>query len=174
MGAIKLVRGILGILWVCLLALSLWLACQRQFFQQEEVSLWKIRLAPLGTESRSLGDVAVVRSGDSYDLGDLVLAGEEGSGTLLRLVGSSDGQFIGRDEATSEGEEQLLPPENIRGQVTAVLAGAGVLYGFLSSLWGPPVVFVVGLLLLGLPTLLGLGKAPKAKRARGRHSRREG
>ena len=42
----------------------------------------------------------------------------------------------------------------------AALPGGGEVWGFLSSLWGPPVVLVVGVLLLALPSLFGLGREP--------------
>ena len=42
----------------------------------------------------------------------------------------------------------------------AALPGGGEVWGFLSSLWGPPVVLVVGVLLLALPSLFGLRREP--------------
>ena len=49
--------------------------------------------------------------------------------------------------------------EEMRSLIAA-LPGGGEVWGFLSSLWGPPVVLVVGVLLLALPSLFGLGREP--------------
>ena len=53
-----------------------------------------------------------------------------------------------------------LSTADIQGAVIAALPGGGEVWGFLSSLWGPPVVLVVGVLLLALPSLFGLGREP--------------
>ena len=112
------------------------------------------------------GDLAVAMSPSGqeppYGMGDMVLALD---GKATRLVGTVDGE--------SPDKEVLLPQGNIVGKVVAVLPGAAGFVEFLSALWGPPVVLAAGILLLGLPTFLGLGKpvSEKAGPYRGRHSR---
>lgn len=110
----------------------------------------------------------------SYELGDPVLCGD---GTLTRLVGAVDGDFIARGDGQGEEAEALLSPGDIRGKVEALVPGAAGVYGFLSSWWGPPAVLAAGALLLSLPALLGLGRdpdaPPKRGRHRGRHARRD-
>lgn len=178
MGAIRVIRGILAAIWCCLLALSLWLTVQRQVFQQEEISLAGVTLAPVEGDAMSPtlreGDLAVAMSHSGqeppYGMGDMVLALD---GKATRLVGTVDGEFIARGDGESPDKEALLPHGNIVGKVVAILPGAAGFVEFLSALWGPPVVLAAGILLLGLPTFLGLGKlvSEKAGPYRGRHSR---
>ena len=105
--------------------------------------------------------VAVSRSGyePPYSLGDAVLCVD---GTFQRLVGTVYGDFvfIARGDGEPQDKEALLPGGDILGKVVVALPGAGRVYQFLSSLWGPPVVLVVGVLLLALPSLFGLGREP--------------
>ena len=165
MGAIRVIRGILAAIWCCLLALSLWLTVQRQVFQQEEISLAGVTLAPVEGDVMSPtlreGDLAVAVSPSGqeppYAMGDMVLALD---GKATRLVGTVDGEFIARGDGESPDKEALLPGGDILGKVVVALPGAGRVYQFLSSLWGPPVVLVVGVLLLALPSLFGLGREP--------------
>ena len=182
MGAIKALRALLGVLLCALLALSLWLTAQRQVFHQEELAVGGLILAPVEGDAMSPalrdGDmaVAVSRSGyePPYSLGDPVLCVD---GTLTRLVGAVDGDFIARGDGQGEEAEALLSPGDIRGKVAALVPGAAGVYGFLSSWWGPPAVLAAGALLLSLPALLGLGRdpdaPPKRGRHRGRHARRD-
>ena len=60
MGAIRVIRGILAAIWCCLLPLSLWLTVQRQVFQQEEISLAGVTLAPVEGDAMS----PTLREGD--------------------------------------------------------------------------------------------------------------
>lgn len=184
MGAIKALRALLGVLLCALLALSLWLTAQRQVFHQEELAVGGLILAPVEGDAMSPalrdGDmaVAVSRSGyePPYSLGDAVLCVD---GTFRRLVGTVYGDFvfIARGDGEPQDKEALLPGGDILGKVVVALPGAGRVYQFLSSWWGPPAVLAAGALLLSLPALLGLGRdpdaPPKRGRHRGRHARRD-
>ena len=169
MGAIKALRALLGVLLCALLALSLWLTAQRQVLGREEAQLFGYTLKAVPQ-----GGLAAVAASPSYELGDPVLCGD---GTLTRLVGAVDGDFIARGDGQGEEAEALLSPGDIRGKVAALVPGAAGVYGFLSSWWGPPAVLAAGALLLSLPALLGLGRdpdaPPKRGRHRGRHARRD-
>ena len=167
MGAIKVLRAVLGVILCALLGMSLWLTVQRQVFHQEELAVGGLVLAPVEGDAMAPalrdGDmaVAVSRSGyePPYSLGDVVLCVD---GTFQRLVGTVYGDFvfIARGDGEPQDKEALLPGGDILGKVVVALPGAGRVYQFLSSLWGPPVVLVVGVLLLALPSLFGLGREP--------------
>src|SRR5699024_6749424 len=109
-----------------LLALSLWLTVQRQVFQQEEISLAGVTLAPVEGDAMSPtlreGDLAVAMSPSGqeppYAMGDMVLALD---GKATRLVGTVDGEFIARGDGESPDKEALLPHGKIVGKVVAVL-----------------------------------------------------
>ena len=98
--------------------------------------------------------------GSVYAIGEPGLFGALYDAGFTRLVGSVEGDFIARGDAQGEEAEALLPTADIQGAVIAALPGGGEVWGFLSSLWGPPVVLVVGVLLLALPSLFGLGREP--------------
>ncbi len=168
MGAIKGLRVVLAVLLCLVLGGSLWLTVQRQVFHQEELAVGGLILAPVEGDAMAPalrdGDmaVAVSRSGyePPYSLGDAVLCVD---GTFQRLVGTVYGDFvfIARGDGEPQDKEALLPGGDILGKVVVALPGGGEVWGFLSSLWGPPVVLVVGVLLLALPSLFGLGREPK-------------
>lgn len=178
MGAIKGLRALLGVILCVALGISVWLTVQRQVFHREETTAFGMTFQRVEDDSMapgiSPGDLVVTASREEYALGDVVLCQEGQENSLLRLVGSTGGNFIARGDGQEEGEEILLSPVNIQSQVVASLPGAGGVYEFLSSLWGPLVVLVVGALLLALPSLMGLGKPPKEERSpryEGRHAR---
>lgn len=180
MGAIKALRALLGVLLCALLALSLWLTAQRQVLGREEAELFGYTLKAVETSAMEpalpQGGLAAVAASPSYELGDPVLCGD---GTFQRLVGTVYGDFvfIARGDGEPQDKEALLPGGDILGKVVVALPGAGRVYQFLSSWWGPPAVLAAGALLLFLPALLGLGRdpdaPPKRGRHRGRHARRD-
>ena len=160
MGAIKGLRVVLAVLLCLVLGGSLWLTVQRQVFHQEELAVGGLILAPVEGDAMApaleQGSLAVAVPREDYQLGDVVLY----DAGFTRLVGSVEGDFIARGDAQGEEAEALLPTADIQGAVIAALPGGGEVWGFLSSLWGPPVVLVVGVLLLALPSLFGLGREP--------------
>ena len=162
MGAIKGLRVVLAVLLCLVLGGSLWLTVQRQVFHQEELAVGGLILAPVEGDAMSpaleQGSLAVAVPRESYQLGDVVLY----DAGFTRLVGTVYGDFvfIARGDGEPQDKEALLPGGDILGKVVVALPGAGRVYQFLSSLWGPPVVLVVGVLLLALPSLFGLGREP--------------
>ena len=162
MGAIKVLRAVLGVILCVLLGMSLWLTVQRQVFHKEELELLGVVVSPVTEDTMApaleAGDVAVVVSGGDCSLGDAVLCQD---GSFQRLVGSVDGEFIARGDSQSQEDEALLPAEQIRGRVTGVVPGGQGAWAFFGSLWGPLVILVAGIVLLALPALLGLGRYPE-------------
>lgn len=162
MGAIKVLRAVLGVILCVLLGMSLWLTVQRQVFHKEELELLGVVVSPVTEDTMApaleAGDVAVVVSGGDCSLGDAVLCQD---GSFQRLVGSVDGEFIARGDSQSQEDEALLPAEQIRGRVTGVVPGGQGVWAFFGSLWGPLVILVAGIVLLALPALLGLGRYPE-------------
>lgn len=162
MGAIKVLRAVLGVILCVLLGMSLWLTVQRQVFHKEELELLGVVVSPVTGDTMApaleVGDVAVVVSGGDCNLGDAVLCQD---GSFQRLVGNVDGEFIARGDSQSQEDEALLPAEQIRGRVTGVVPGGQGAWAFFGSLWGPLVILVAGIVLLALPALLGLGRYPE-------------
>lgn len=162
MGAIKVLRAVLGVILCVLLGMSLWLTVQRQVFHKEELELLGVVVSPVTEDTMApaleVGDVAVVVSGGDCSLGDAVLCQD---GSFQRLVGSVDGEFIARGDSQSQEDEALLPAEQIRGRVTGVVPGGQGVWAFFGSLWGPLAILVAGIVLLALPALLGLGRYPE-------------
>lgn len=174
MGAIKGLRAVLGVILCLLLGLSLWLTVQRQVLRQEDFTLPGVTLSPVEDDSMAPalgpGDLAVILPRDSYGLGDAVLCAD---GAIRRAVGTVDGQLIARGDGEGEEAERLLPAGEIRGRVAASLPGAGAVCLFLSQPWGLLAVLAAGVLLLALPTLLGVGREPRERpgQYQGRHAR---
>lgn len=162
MGAIKVLRVVLGVILCVLLGMSLWLMVQRQVFHKQELELLGMVVAPVTGDTMApaleAGDLAVAVPGEDCSLGDAVLCQD---GSFQRLVGSVDGEFIARGDGQSQEAEALLPAEQIRGRVTGVVAGGQSVWAFFGSLWGPLAILVAGIVLLGLPALLGLGWEPE-------------
>ena len=162
MGAIKVLRAVLGVILCALLGMSLWLTVQRQVFHKEELELLGVVVSPVTEDTMApaleVGDLAVAVSGGDCSLGDAVLCQD---GSFQRLVGSVDGEFIARGDSQSQEDEVLLPAEQIRGRVTGVVPGGQGAWAFFGSLWGPLTILVAGIVLLALPALLGLGRYPE-------------
>ena len=89
----------------------------------------------------------------NYQMGDAVLCGD---GEFRRLVGTVEDSFIARGDGEGEEAETLLTAQDVKGEVLASLPGAGLVMDYLSAPWGAPSVLVVGILLVVLPSLLGL------------------
>lgn len=162
MGAIKALRAVLGGILCLALLLSLWLTVERQVFHREEVTLPGALVVPVEGDTMAPafqeGDLAVAVPGEEWSLGDAVLCTD---GSLKRLVGTVDGEFIARGDQEPQEAEALLPAGEIRARVVATASGARGAWEFLSSWWGPLAILVVSLLLVGLPSLLGLGREPQ-------------
>ena len=160
MGAIKALRALLGLILCLVLGVSVWLTVQGQVFHQEETAVAGMIFRPV--EESSLeptltgGDLAVIQPRGEYAMGEIVLCQEEEKDSFLLLAGINGETFIVQEK--DEETQRLLSPEAIRGKVVAALPGAGTVYEFLGSWWGAPVILVVGILLLALPTLLGVRK----------------
>ena len=143
MGAIKVLRAVLGVILCVLLGMSLWLTVQRQVFHKEELELLGVVVSPVTEDTMApaleAGDLAVAVSGGDCSLGDAVLCQD---GSFQRLVGSVDGEFIARGDSQSQEDEALLPAEQIRGRVTGVVPGGQGVWAFFGSLWGLPGMLV--------------------------------
>ena len=159
MGAIKALRALLGLILCLVLGVSVWLTVQGQVFHQEETAVAGMIFRPVekapGTHpdgGRSGGDPAP--GGVRY-------------GRDSAVPGRGERQF---SAAGGHQRGELHRPGKRRGNAAASFsrghsgkgcgspAGAGTVYEFLGSWWGAPVIFVVGILLQALPTLLGVRK----------------
>ena len=169
MGAIKGLRIALGIILVLVLGVSVWLTVERQVFHHSEVALGQVTLRPVADDAMApvlhQGDLALTMATGNYQMGDAVLCGD---GEFRRLVGTVEDSFIARGDGEGEEAETLLTAQDVKGEVLASLPGAGLVMDYLSAPWGAPLVLVVGILLVVLPSLLGLGRRPSGRKPSGR------
>lgn len=168
MGAIKVLRGVIGVILCLVLGASVWLTVERQVFHHSEVALGQVTLRPVADDAMApalhQGDLALTMATGNYQMGDAVLCGD---GEFRRLVGTVEGSFIARGDGEGEEAETLLTAQDVKGEVLASLPGAGLVMGYLSAPWGAPSVLVVGILLVVLPSLLGLGRRPSGRKPSG-------
>ena len=169
MGAIKVLRGVIGVILCLVLGVSVWLTVERQVFHHSEVALGQVTLRPVADDAMApvlhQGDVALTMATGNYQMGDAVLCGD---GEFRRLVGTVEDSFIARGDGEGEEAETLLTAQEVKGEVLASLPGAGLVMDYLSAPWGAPSVLVVGILLVVLPSLLGLGRRPSGRKPSGR------
>ena len=169
MGAIKVLRGVIGVILCLVLGVSVWLTVERQVFHHSEVALGQVTLRPVADDAMApvlhQGDLALTMATGNYQMGDAVLCGD---GEFRRLVGTVEDSFIARGDGEGEEAETLLTAQEVKGEVLASLPGAGLVMDYLSAPWGAPSVLVVGILLVVLPSLLGLGRRPSGRRPSGR------
>ena len=169
MGAIKVLRGVIGVILCLVLGVSVWLTAERQVFHHPEVALGQVTLRPVADDAMApvlhQGDLALTMATGNYQMGDAVLCGD---GEFRRLVGTVEDSFIARGDGEGEEAETLLTAQDVKGEVLASLPGAGLVMDYLSAPWGAPSVLVVGILLVVLPSLLGLGRRPSGRRPSGR------
>ena len=169
MGAIKVLRGVIGVILCLVLGVSVWLTVERQVFHHSEVALGQVTLRPVADDAMApvlhQGDLALTMATGNYQMGDAVLCGD---GEFRRLVGTVEDSFIARGDGEGEEAETLLTAQDVKGEVLASLPGAGLVMDYLSAPWGAPSVLVVGILLVVLPSLLGLGRRPSGRKPSGR------
>lgn len=169
MGAIKVLRGVIGVILCLVLGVSVWLTVERQVFHHSEVALGQVTLRPVADDAMApvlhQGDLALTMATGNYQMGDAVLCGD---GEFRRLVGTVEDSFIARGDGEGEEAETLLTAQDVKGEVLASLPGAGLVMDYLSAPWGAPSVMVVGILLVVLPSLLGLGRRPSGRKPSGR------
>ena len=156
MGAIKVLRGVIGVILCLVLGVSVWLTVERQVFHHSEVALGQVTLRPVADDAMA----PVLHQGD--------LAVLCGDGEFRRLVGTVEDSFIARGDGEGEEAETLLTAQDVKGEVLASLPGAGLVMDYLGAPWGAPSVLVVGILLVVLPSLLGLGRRPSGRKPSGR------
>ena len=165
MGAIKVLRGVIGVILCLVLGVSVWLTVERQVFHHSEVALGQVTLRPVADDAMApvlhQGDLALTMATGNYQMGDAVLCGD---GEFRRLVGTVEDSFIARGDGEGEEAETLLTAQDVKGEVLASLPGAGLVMDYLSAPWGAPSVLVVGILLVVLPSLLGLGRRLSGRR----------
>lgn len=171
MGAIKVLRGVIGVILCLVLGVSVWLTVERQVFHHSEVALGQVTLRPVADDAMApvlhQGDLALTMATGNYQMGDAVLCGD---GEFRRLVGTVEDSFIARGDGEGEEAETLLTAQDVKGEVLASLPGAGLVMDYLSAPWGAPSVLVVGILLVVLPSLLGLGRKPSAPQPEAREA----
>ena len=169
MGAIKVLRGVIGVILCLVLGVSVWLTVERQVFHHSEVALGQVTLRPVADDAMApvlhQGDLALTMATGNYQMGDAVLCGD---GEFRRLVGTVEDSFIARGDGEGEEAETLLTAQDVKGEVLASLPGAGLVMDYLGAPWGAPSVLVVGILLVVLPSLLGLGRRPSGRKPSGR------
>ena len=165
MGAIKVLRGVIGVILCLVLGVSVWLTVERQVFHHSEVALGQVTLRPVADDAMApvlhQGDLALTMATGNYQMGDAVLCGD---GEFRRLVGTVEDSFIARGDGEGEEAETLLTAQDVKGEVLASLPGAGLVMDYLSAPWGALSVLVVGILLVVLPSLLGLGRRPSGRK----------
>lgn len=165
MGAIKVLRGVIGVILCLVLGVSVWLTVERQVFHHSEVALGQVTLRPVADDAMApvlhQGDLALTMATGNYQMGDAVLCGD---GEFRRLVGTVEDSFIARGDGEGEEAETLLTAQDVKGEVLASLPGAGLVMDYLGAPWGAPSVLVVGILLVVLPSLLGLGRKPSGRK----------
>lgn len=169
--AIKILQVLLTVVLCCALVLNLWMLAQQLILKREvpEVFGYSQYIVTSGSMEPdfSPGDMILVKSEASYELGDIVTFKNAAGQTVThKIVGRVEGQFITQGTANNTEDDELLSPENIIGKLQVVLPGVGQAMVFLRSPLGILLLVVVAILLIGLPWWLG-GTEPKAK---GKHA----
>ncbi len=166
---IRILRGLLTAVLCAVLLVNIWMLVQQTVLKREapEVLGYSQYIVTSGSmePSMSPGDLILVKSQESYGLGDVVTFRDSRGETVThRIVGGVSGQFITQGDANNTEDGELLPPERILGKLRLVLPGAGGVLMFLRSPLGILVLLVVGVLLIKLPDWIGTAKD------KGRHS----
>ena len=160
---IKVLRGLLTAVLCIVLLVNIWMLVQQTVLKKEapEVLGYSQYIVTSGSmePSMSPGDLILVKSQETYTLGDVVTFRD-----THRIMGSVSGQFITQGDANNTEDSDLLSPERILGKLCLVLPGAGGVLLFLRSPLGILLLLVIGALLIKLPDWIGTGKE------KGRHS----
>lgn len=164
-GLIRLLQGILTLVWVALLAVSVFLLAGTKDHEMPRVSEWAAYTVPDSSMEPELseGDVAIIGMGKAGEPGDGVLIADAlGRPVLSRIIGTTEDQLIFKADGTEE--TTLGREEDVLGVCTGYLEGFGPMIGFLGSIPGIVAVALAGILLIILPGLLLRTPKPKPPR----------
>lgn len=169
--AIKILRGVLAAILCVALLFNVWMIIQQTVLGRDapEVLGYSQYIVTSGSMEPefSAGDMVLVKSEESYSLGDIVtFVDAEGSVVTHRITGSVEGMFITKGDANNVEDSDLLAPENIIGRLQLVLPGVGSAMLFLRTPFGILCLLAAGLLIIKLPDWTGALKA----KARGKHA----
>lgn len=168
---IKILRGVLATILCVVLGLNLWMLFQQTVLKSEAPQIFGYSQYIVTSGSMepefSAGDMILVKSEDSYQLGDIVAFSDSNGATVThRIIGSVEEQFITKGDANNIEDSELLAPERIIGKLQVVLPDVGDAVTFLRSPMGILAIIIVGFLLIKLPDWAGALKT----RARGKHA----
>ena len=90
----------------------------------------------------SVGDLIIVRAGESYDLHEIVVFESEGSLVVHEIIRFEDGMVVTKGSANNT-EDAPIPPENIRGRVVLAIPYVGFVLDVVRSL--PGTLAIIGL-----------------------------
>lgn len=161
-GFIRLIQGILTVVWLAVLAASIFLCVgdkENGMPQIHGVALYTVEDSSM-EPALSEGDVAVIAMGREAQPGDEVLIGGLDQLMLSRFIGTTEGQLILK--ADNLEEPVLGQPGDVLGVCTGYLEGFGPVMGFLGSVPGIVAVWAAGVLLILVPAaMLKTPKPPK-------------
>lgn len=152
---IRLIQGILTVIWLAVLALSIALFTSTRGNGLPGISGWRLYTVADSSMSPELspGDMALIHMGETPKAGDAVLCrGSSGAPELTRIIGTSEGQLILKPDGLEDS--RLAGPDEIEGVYAGCLSGFGEPFRFLSSIAGAIVIFIAGLVLVVLPGLM--------------------
>lgn len=112
--------------------------------------------------SISVDDVVVLKSQDSYSVGDVVTFASGSSLVTHRIVGESGGLFVTQGDANNAPDLEQISYEAVVGKVIAVIPVIGVVMGYLKTPEGIAVILSVGLLLVASLVLGGMKEGGKS------------
>lgn len=170
---IRIIQSVLALVWAALLAVNI------KFFADEAAGR---ELPGLGSfaclvvedgamePELSPGDLAVFRMGGEAEPGEMVLHRGPAGLAVARIIGTSEGQLILKQDSAGEGG--LAQPEEVEGVFAAYIPGFGAGFGFMHSLPGILCIGVVGLGLIVLPAFML--RAPSQREGRNRRAGRSG
>lgn len=166
---IKVLRAIIAIIIMLVLLLNIWLLFDQFVLKENPAQVFGYSQLVVTSGSMedtlSIGDVVIVKPKKNYLLGDIITFRVGGGDTLVthRIVGEHSKGFITKGDANNTEDKELVPPENIVGEVVTNIPNMGNVILFLKSPFGILILIVVGFLLFKLPEWLG-GKDKEPER----------
>lgn len=130
----KIVKRVLSAMVSLLLAVVIlsngYLLIARFLLHIEDPSIFGYRFAVVMSGSMepvlSTGDFVVVKTRDSYDVGDVIMFHEEEILVTHRIVGQEDGKFITKGDANNVEDEGRVDPAAIRGEMVLAIPHVGL------------------------------------------------
>lgn len=124
--------------------------------KQPDILGWSVSVVITGSMSPAIepGDMIIIREGEEYGKGDIILYESGESLVTHRIVGEREEGFVTKGDANNAEDGEAVKEEDIKGRVRLVIPKAGFVTEYLRTPLGMTCLAAAGFLLIEIPVLM--------------------